>query len=669
MVTAEHPLTHEEKHLIAAAYRQLAIEILGYALRDQQKDLIQFTARAFAAEVTGVGQAPTGTGKTHGYLIPGIVLALTRDRRLIISTETANLQDQIYQRDLAVMHRVFEALGYSFKAVVAKGRERYICPLRLEEHASQGSLMDGDQVGQAIQELSRKWSGGQWDGVRDSLIQKVPGAIWMKVNNNRYVCSNDRCPVAPECPHMNVKASLKEARVIVTNHSYLLSMIAATNGAEGGKRNPVVDFEKNFYAFDEAHHLNDRLIESFASNATLDEGFLPELSATLSHLRSSNTSILKIRGEALKGIGAALRHNAQLLLNGKDMHRFTLGEVPGTLQKLTNEYADNVENIISLLDEAIESASKEPNPRPALLVSIGHANEIRGKLEEKLEALADFTSQKTTAGARWIDRKKGEVSVHAAPFEAASIGHRVLWKHLKGAVLTSATFKVMGSFDSALRALGLPVEETPTISLSSPLDYSRSRMVVPRHIADVNSPGHTAQLVQYIRTLAFKEDQQGSLIYFTSRKKMEAVYAGMTEEERGFIILQSGQSASVMVEEHRRRIDAGQRSILFGTNSLSEGVDLPLHYCTLVMIDKLPFPPPDDPIMASHAEHLESKGLSPFHLITLPAAAKKLAQVSGRLNRTEADWGSVWVMDSRLVEKSYGAQLLKSTPFREVARM
>lgn len=668
MHTAEHPLTKQETTLIAAAYKALSQIIPGFNAREQQKQLIQFAARTYATDCQSVGEAPTGTGKSFGYQIPGIVLALTRDRRLVISTETANLQDQIYNNDLSVLRKVFALLGYEFTSVVAKGRERYVCPLKLEEKDAQGSLMDGEDMSRYVADIASAWKKGTWDGLRDSLPFKVPQPIWMSVNNNRHSCTNDRCPAADTCPHMDVKNRLKEARVIVTNHSYFLSTVSALHGAENAKKNPVIDFEKNYYAFDEAHHLHDRIIGSFASAAEIDEDFLPEVSVMLSILGSPQIPTFKIRSESLRGLGAALRANVKVLVGNGELHRFTLGEVPSVLRELVQDYAASVETIVDILDEAIEEASKQSNQKPALILALGNANALLGKLSELHAALEEFGGDNDHPRARWIDMKKGMCSFHAAPYEASALGHHMLWKNMRGALLTSATITSMGKFEPTLAALGLP-KDAPTLKLTSPLDYSRSQIVVPRNMVDANSPGHGVMMAALLRVWAFSEETVGTLVYFTSKKKMEAVYAILTPEERATVIMQTNSSPSAMVEEHKRRIDAGGRSVMFGMDSISEGVDLPLHYCTLVVVDKLPFPSPDDPILASHSEYLESKGLAPFPLLMLPRAARKLAQVIGRLNRTENDWGRVIVMDRRLVEKKYGAQLLQATPFCQVAQI
>lgn len=661
------PLTKHEAQLIASVYKLLPEVLPGFVGRQQQKDLIQFVARSLAMEMTSIAEAPTGTGKSFGYQIPGIVLAIARDKRVVISTETVSLQDQIAGRDLQVLKRILEKLGMEAPSVVVKGRERYVCPLRLKEKATQASLIDEDDSNRPLAQIADAWA-GDWDGMRDSLPMRVPHTIWLKVNNNRHACANDRCPMARECPHMQVKAQLKQARIIITNHSYLLSTIAAQAGSEG-KKNPVTDFEKNYYLFDEAHHLHDRCIEAFASKAVIDEDVMYEAGGVLAAMGSAKHGLIRLRAEAMRGIGAALRANLKAIVGPEGgAHRFTLGAVPSVLCDLVEEYAGALKDIIDLMDESITAVKEKETGRASEMVLIGNANAVLGQLSEMHTSLEEFIRPASNPRAKWVDVTKDVCTVYAAPFEAASLANDMLWKHLRGTVLTSATIATLGEFGPTLASLGLP-RDTMTVRLSSPLDYSRARLIVPKLIVEANSKGHASMVTSILRTHMFGGEHVGGLVYFTSRKKMESVYANLSPEEQAIVLLQGVLAPSAMIAEHKRRIDAGGRSVLFGLDSIAEGVDLPGKYCSLVFIDKLPFPSPDDPILASHSEHLESKGLHSFPLLMLPKAGLKLAQVVGRLIRTETDWGDVWVLDRRLVEKKYGQRLVRSTPFARVMQV
>jgi ATP-dependent DNA helicase DinG len=221
----------------------------------------------------------------------------------------------------------------------------------------------------------------------------------------------------------------------------------------------------------------------------------------------------------------------------------------------------------------------------------------------------------------------------------------------------------LGEFGPMLRQLGL-AEKTVTLRLTSPLSFENAKITVPKHLPDTTDvQSHTKFVTAHIKSRAIKSADQGVLVYFSSRRQMEAVYESLDVESRALILMQGQWSPTAMIEKHKERINAGHKSILFGLDSLSEGVDLPGILCSVVMVSKLPFPSPDDPILAAHAEHLEGKGLQVFPLLMLPATSLKLAQIVGRLIRAENDWGEVCVLDKRLIEKSYGRQLLKSTAF------
>lgn len=670
---AAHPLTKKESQLIADIYKLLPLELPGFIGRQQQKDMITFAARTFANEAISVIEAPTGTGKSFGYQIPGIVLALSRDKRVILSTETASLQDQIFNRDLEVLKRILDKLGMKAPAALAKGRERYVCPMRLEAVQSQGSLLDNDNVLQRVNDISNAWSNG-WDGQRDSLPFPVTSIVWKKVNNNRHICTNDRCHKADQCPHMIVKNQIKEARIIVVNHSYLLSTIAAFKRSDTNstKKNPVIDFDRNYYAFDEGHHLHDRCIEAFANKSVIDDEIVYSAEQALISLRSSKSQLFAIRAEAMRAIGIALKSNIRNIIGTSDHYRFLLGSVPPVLTSLIEEYANGVSVISKLLEEAIEDIVEKHGGSSEMLrlgqqVILASARSILGQLSELEESLNQFTYQGQRPNAKWIDFKGDVCTIHVAPFEAGGLAREMLWKDIKGAVVTSATIASLGEFGPTLTSLGLP-RNSPTLKLSSPLDYSRARLVVPRLMVAANSPGYAMMVAAIVRQTAFKGDHLGCLFYFTSRKSMESVFNHLTKEEKDCVIMQGQLLPSAMIKEHKRRVDTGLRSLLFGLDSIAEGVDLPRTYCTLVCVDKIPFPSPQDPILASHAEDIESRGLHPFPLLMLPRAGTKLAQVAGRLVRTEDDWGELWILDRRIVEKSYGNRLLKSTPFTEIVQ-
>lgn len=203
--------------------------------------------------------------------------------------------------------------------------------------------------------------------------------------------------------------------------------------------------------------------------------------------------------------------------------------------------------------------------------------------------------------------------------------------------------------------------------VKSPFDYTKARIVVPRLVPDGTDRTHGRLVRAFVAEKGVRaREHAGVLVYFTSKRLMQDCYDYLTPEERELVLLQGEWQPSALIAEHRRRVDEGRRSVVFGMDSIGEGVDLPGRYCTLVLISRLPFPSPDDPVVATHAEHLAAKGLDSFQLLTLPKAGLKFAQVCGRLMRREGDSGDVVVLDRRIVSKRYGSRMLKGTEFKSI---
>ena len=199
---------------------------------------------------------------------------------------------------------------------------------------------------------------------------------------------------------------------------------------------------------------------------------------------------------------------------------------------------------------------------------------LSSSLREKADVLARFAQDNQT-DAKWVDRKDGFYVIHVAPFDPAEIARRMLWNNFKGCVLISTTLASIDDFNSIMQRLSLP-DETITKKLMSPLDFSRLSMCIPKHNLDPNSEQHAIMVVYYLRSFVFEGDLRATLVYFTNRQKMEDVYGMLTEAEQEVVIIQrTGQSPAAMIVQHKQRIDAGKRSVLFGLNSLSEGIDLP----------------------------------------------------------------------------------------------
>ena len=302
-----------------------------------------------------------------------------------------------------------------------------------------------------------------------------------------------------------------------------------------------------------------------------------------------------------------------------------------------------------------------------------------GELENRLTAMADaftrFAIRPKTAPAvpvaRWVTIKrdnKSEVVIHSSPVHAGEQLCKLLWKTAFGVLITSATIRSMGRFDSYLNKAGLP-SDTPTLVAKSPFDYQNNGVLfVPKmNSTPKNAEAHTAEIIEILPTLLLR--RKGCLVLFTSRKQMTEVCGAMPEDVRKHILMQTALPKTEIIARHKLRIDTGEPSVIFGMASFSEGVDLPGDYCDNVIIAKLPFSVPTDPVSQTLNEWMNKAGRDTFTEITVPDACIKLIQAVGRLIRTETDTGAVTILDPRIKNRRYGQDILNSLPpFRRVIR-
>ena len=650
--------TPQQTELVAQTYRELFHLMPGFIARSQQKAMISRALGLMTKKAVGIIEAPTGTGKSMGYLIPGIAAASTDDKVLVVSTATAALQDQLAGKDIPLALKAFERAGISgVNVVVAKGRERHACPLKME--ALDGSTMElfaeSDEDRAGIMEVIKLWNQDKWKGLRDDMPVRLNQRAWMKIANTASSCSGQNCPAFEGCPYYETQAAMKTARVIITNHDYLLSTLSNVPNSI------FSNSDKCIFVFDEAHHLSDKLLNAFAKKLDLNTSWNEEVKSIVQICKDSHG--LDLTMEMVKGIWSVCADAAIRMLGDSYQHRFTLGEVPPHFKRLLTDLRGHLSSMRDALKETKESQARSEN-KALSLIADSRIGQLIGDVNEAINCVEEFISDENIA--RWISRGRNSIDLNCSPFDGAQKAKKHLWPVVKTGLLTSATFTTMGSFEPMRMSLGLPATTT-TLKLESPFDYNRAKMIVPRFCVEATDPAHGRMVSAFLQDHAVAAiEHQGILVYFTSKKLMLDCMSEISEKDRQFILLQGEWQPWAMIEEHKRRIDAGQRSIIFGLDSVGEGVDLPGQYCTRVIMTKLPFPSPDDPVMSTHAEHLKIEGKDPFHILTMPKAGLKFAQVAGRLMRREEDWGDFYVLDKRISTKRYGQQFVKSTSFKGI---
>lgn len=648
--------------MIAKAYAALREIEPGYKVRPQQQQMIRRASSLFLRDRVGLIEAPTGTGKSAGYLIPGIITAALQNRILIVSTATASLQDQLVARDIPTVLRAIESVehnGTSIKGVsvvTLKGRERYACPVNLENVAGETAdlFQNDDPDRSVIRSLRDSFFDSTWDGTRDTLPDPVSQIVWKKITNSTHSCTGRSCPSVEECPYYSAQTKAKSAQVIVVNHDYLLTSFARLP-------NSLLADERAIYVVDEGHHFGDKILGAFAHTLPFGD-FLSASDMTLAvSLSGANVTKLEFQLEGLKGLWVACERASANLLGGATQHRFQMGDVPIQFTELLLNLKKELEGAQQLVQASRDTMRKHVPASVLRQVNDASLGQIIGKLGEAVACLSDFCSGDPMA--RWLSNGRRGIEICCSPFDPSSKAKQFVWPKMKTALLTSATIASCGVFEPVLRSLGLPTD-TPTLKLGSPFNTERAKVYVPKLALDGNDKAHSRRVIAYLQTIVAKWEQHlGILVYFTNRALMHECFTALPEEIKCTVLMQGNWSPSGLLTEHRSRVDRGQRSIIFGLDTVAEGIDLPGSYCTCVVVTRLPFPSTEDPILATHSEHLRSKGLDPFSLLALPLAGRKFAQVCGRLMRRETDHGEILVLDRRIASKRYGRRLMAGTTY------
>lgn len=700
----------------------------GFKPRRSQRLMIAEIAKTLAGEHSPEDsservicvEGPTGTGKSLGYLLSAIPVAKHLRLKLVISTATVALQEQLMTKDLPSLRNA----GFDFSYALAKGRRRYVCDRNLEQLSGQGdqrSLDLKDEEGDSslaswrikpapgdvdtVKGMFEARESGAWNGDLDEWPTTIRDDLKQVITTDRAGCTGGACPFRERCAFFRASAQRKEKDVIVANHA--LVMADLTLG--GGVVLPLP--EEAIYVFDEGHHLSSVAIDQGAARTHLlgPQSALNNLTKIPEAIRITSpdnpvlladmdnfevrlkeeVAALKIRIAALHSAieelhpapaqkaDKAKRVKGKPGLNTDDEDltwRFPRGVVPPVLREpFMNAFiaSDALHQTAMKFVTSIKEVLEAKKTNQVVGMALASAQAIAGRIEEMLITFRLFAVEvsqnpKTPPYARWIersaDRRDFECCVN--PTSAAELLRGLLWSQCRGAVIASATLAALGRFDRLFAEMGLgPKYGTRAIKLDSPFDYRRNaELIVPAMLTSAkDSDLHTDEIIDRCNN-GLINPTEGTLMLFASYKQMKAVVQGLTPELASRVLMQNEAPRQDLLNTHRRRIEAGEGSILFGVASFSEGLDLPGALCTHVIIAKLFFTVPDSPVEHTRSEWLESQGRNPFVEISVPDASFKLIQAVGRLLRTETDSGRVTVLDRRLVETRYGQQMLEALP-------
>lgn len=682
----------ENKNLTARYGQKLMIAEIAKTLGTIELD--EENTRSTRGHICVV-EAGTGTGKTIAYLLPALVIAKALGKKLVVSTATVALQEQIVNKDLPELHRHSE-LGFSF--TLAKGRGRYLCLSKLDNLLAEyesgmnptRALYEDElpsvtaQGIKLYQQMMEALASNKWNGEKDTWPQAVEQGEWQRITTDHRQCTGRRCSNVSACSFFKARDSLHSVDCIVTNHDLVLADLALGGGAI------LPAPQDTLYVFDEGHHLPQKALNHFAHHS--------RMLSTSKWLDQCNKTLGTMLGH-ISGAGNVDRYAEQLpaaLMDAKQRldqlyplietrvqsiafeqrqsnYRFDHGVVPQELLIPAVELHKGFARLSELLGKMTQELNEamEDAHCPVPKIDLENHYPVVATWQTRAEATRDLWACYATpdpAGAvpkaRWLtpidNTGTMDIEVCSSPILAAKTLEYSLWEKACGAVVTSATLTALGRFQRFQMRAGTPADATYKV-VPSPFNYQQATLEIPLGTVEAtNADVHTLALIEQLPTLL--ERTAGSLVLFSSRKQMLDVFDELPEALRTIILVQGDSSKQEMLAQHKQRIDAGQGSVLFGLASFAEGVDLPGKYCTHVLIAKLPFAVPDDPIEAALSEWVEARGGNAFMEITVPDASLKLIQACGRLLRTETDTGKISLLDRRIITKRYGKAILDSLP-------
>jgi ATP-dependent DNA helicase DinG len=610
-----------------------------YRPRAQQLEMSRAIFSALERRARLVAEAGTGTGKTLAYLTPTLMFG----GKVIVSTGTKTLQDQLFHRDIPAVRA---ALARPITVALLKGRANYVCPYHLERALSEGRFKSREDALHlhAIARFSVISDSGDRMACGD-VPEDAPAWAW--ATSTRDNCLGGDCPHHKACFVLKARKNALEADLVVVNHHLFFADVwLKDEGA--GELLPA----SNAVIFDEAHQLPATAALFFGETVTT--GMLLDLCRDVRVEASINAADF-----------ADLPHAVGELEIAAKQVRLSLGpaqaRMPAARGLERSEFRAALDELVSTLaklDALLESQAERSDELEKL-----HArcHEAAGRIERWLSPPGQSAETPDAVIVRWLEAATHSVLFHATPLNAGELFARQIEDDARAWIFTSATLSVRKDFSHYLHEIGL--KEAETAVWDSPFDYEKQALLyVPEAMPDPNSPGYTEAVVNAAWPV-LQASGGGAFLLFTSLRAMNEAYrllqARMTESETAFpLLLQGDKSRTDLLDDFRRLGNA----VLLGSQSFWEGVDVAGDALSLVVIDRLPFQPPDDPVLAARMEAMKRAGKNPFFDYQLPHAVISLKQGAGRLIRRESDRGVLMICDPRLVEKPYGRRIWQALP-------
>ncbi len=599
----------------------------NYEVREGQLQMAEAVAAALADKKHLIVEAGTGTGKTLAYLVPAILSG----KRVVISTGTKNLQEQLFFKDIPFLEQHLGPL----RACYMKGRANYACRQKIYD-ADKEPVLDGlEEV--ADFQIIREWEKTTETGDR-AEIRKLPesSTAWAKVDARAETCTGQKCPQFERCFITQMHQKAHESDLIIVNHHLFFADLAV----KGEERGAIIP-DYGAVIFDEAHEVEDTAGQYFGSgvsSAQIED--LARDTASLAHRKQFGSEELD---RTLTTLGDKAAHFFALFGGMEGRSGFT------SHQAFIEKHDETYRNLLYALElvglqlEVLKAAPEES------ILLVARARDIAHRLEFWMEG-----SDKRFV--YWIERRGRRTFLQATPIDVSTLLDERLFDRVDSVILTSATLAVAGGFDYTQQRLGLRAARTEIVP--SPFQYRKQTLLyVPQHLPDPRSPAFTAAAADEIVELLYLSRGR-AFVLFTSYQQMRLIYDRVSMEVHFQTLLQGTGPRSALLEEFRSTPNA----VLFATSSFWQGVDVPGDQLSCVIIDKLPFAVPSDPVVQARIAAIKEEGGDAFNSFQVPQAAIALKQGFGRLIRSKTDRGVLALLDNRITKTRYGQIFFDSLP-------